>query len=138
MARSATFTRELRARHVVGADGLRSVVARRLGLAKRSWWPTRYAFVAHLRGATTADCGEMHVFTDGYCGLAPVGAGITNFAIVVPGALAAGAAGNAEGFVEGWIARHPVIAARLEGAERVDTVMVTGPFASGARRDAGG
>jgi 2-polyprenyl-6-methoxyphenol hydroxylase-like FAD-dependent oxidoreductase len=132
--RAGSGSREIRARHVVGADGLRSVVARRLGLARRSVWPTRYAFVTHLTGITTADRGEMHVFADGYCGLAPVGNGVTNFAIVVPSRLAKAAAGDAERFVSEWIARHGTIAARLAGANRVAPVLVTGPFASGARR----
>jgi flavin-dependent dehydrogenase len=38
---------ELRARLVVGADGLRSVIANRLGLARRKRWPRRLALVAH-------------------------------------------------------------------------------------------
>ena len=126
--------RDIRARHVVGADGLRSVVARRLGLARRSRWPARYAFVTHLAGVTTADRAEMHVFADGYCGLAPVGNGVTNLAIVVPARLAKSAAGDAEGFVSQWITRHPAVRARLSCASRVAPVMVTGPFASGARR----
>ena len=42
--------RELTASVVVGADGLRSIVARRLGVAKTSPWLRRLAFVAHYRG----------------------------------------------------------------------------------------
>src|SRR5207248_2415180 len=41
---------ELRASLVVGADGLRSVVARRLALARTRRWPRRLALVAHWRG----------------------------------------------------------------------------------------
>src|SRR5687767_5677727 len=35
---------------VIGADGLHSVVSRRLGLARLGRWPRRYALVAHYRG----------------------------------------------------------------------------------------
>src|SRR5688500_64244 len=40
----------LRARLVVGADGLRSTIARRMGVARRLPWPRRLAFVTHYRG----------------------------------------------------------------------------------------
>src|SRR4051812_950321 len=45
-----------RARFVVGADGLRSAVARRLGLARAARWPRRLALVTHYRDVT--DVGE--------------------------------------------------------------------------------
>lgn len=130
---SGGTTRTVRARHIVGADGLRSVVARRLGLAARRRWPARYAFVTHLRGAPALERGEMHVFDDGYCGISPVGEGLVNFAVVVPASAARAAAGDAEGFLTRWTARHSSLAARLTGAERVSPVLATGPFASHAR-----
>lgn len=127
--------REFRAAHVVGADGLRSVVARRLGLARRLRWPTRYAFVTHYSGvAGTGDCGEMHVFDDGYCGFAPVGDGVVNVAVVISATESLAASGDAAGFLERWLARHPSLATRLAAADRVSEVQVTGPFASRARR----
>ena len=54
-------TDELRARFVVGADGLRSIVGRRLGLVKTSSiWPKRIALVAHYRGVQgVTDMGEI-------------------------------------------------------------------------------
>jgi len=126
---------EFRAAHVVGADGLRSVVARRLGLARRLRWPERYAFVTHYSGVSgVGDCGEMHVFDDGYCGLAPVGGGVVNVAVVTSATGALDASGDSVGFLERWLAHHPSLATRLTAAERVAAVQVTGPFASRARR----
>jgi len=78
--------------------------------------------------------GEMHVERDGYVGLADVGHGETNVAIVVPKSLAKDAAGDAAGFMTRWLARHPQLAPRFEGATRVSAVRATGPFASHARR----
>jgi flavin-dependent dehydrogenase len=130
-------TRELRADLVIGADGLRSVVGRRLGVAGRLPWPfpKRVAFVAHWRGVQGIGAhGEMHVERDGYVGLADVGHGETNVAIVVPRALAAEAAGDAAGFMDRWLARRPQLAPRFVGAERVTPVRATGPFAVRARR----
>jgi len=63
--------RTLRARYVVGADGLRSVIGRRLGLVRTSRiWPQRIALVAHYRNVQgVTDMGEMHVDYDGYFGM---------------------------------------------------------------------
>src|SRR5256885_6540797 len=66
----------IRARIVIGADGLRSVVARRLG-GLRHGWPRRIAFTAHVAGvAGVGEVGEMHVGRQGYVGLGPVGGGV--------------------------------------------------------------
>src|SRR5207244_9242877 len=71
-------------RVVVGADGLRSVVARRLGLV-RSSPPRRVAFSAHVADVAGIDgVGELHVGERGYVGLGPIGGGVTTVALVVP------------------------------------------------------
>ena len=135
VVRDGTTTREIGARIVVGADGLRSVIGRRLGLVRAARWPRRVGFVSHYRGvADMGECGEMHVFRDGYCGLANVGRGETNVGIVMPVRRAAGASGDATGFIERWIASHPRLAARFAQAERMEPVRATGPFAVHARR----
>jgi flavin-dependent dehydrogenase len=126
---SGTQQQLLRAPLVIGADGLRSVVARRAGLGSFGRWPRRIAFVAHYRGASLdGDVGDMHVFPDGYIGLAPVGGGLTNVALVVPATRAAASRGDAAGFMEGELARRPEIWRRLRAAERVGPPRVVGPF----------
>jgi 2-polyprenyl-6-methoxyphenol hydroxylase-like FAD-dependent oxidoreductase len=123
------------ARMVVGADGLHSTVAHRLGLARPSRGPRRLAFVTHRRGvAGMGDSREMHLFGDGYCGLADVGGGVTNVVVVVPMPRARIAAGDADGFLTRWIAGHPTLAARLAASTPCAPVRVSGPFASRARR----
>lgn len=58
---------------VVGADGLRSVVSRRLGLPLRRPRLWKLSLTAHLLGVSLDSVGEMHV-ADGFCvGIAPVG-----------------------------------------------------------------
>jgi flavin-dependent dehydrogenase len=126
---------ERSARMVVGADGLRSVVASRLGLATRMRRPRRIALVthyAHVRGM--APYGEMHVSADGYLGLAPVGAGLTNVALVVPAPVMRAWPGTPASLLEHRIARDSAIAARFAGATRETPVRATGPFATRARR----
>lgn len=127
--------RSLGARLVVGADGLRSIVSRRLGLARRARWPRRVALVTHYRGVHgLSDCGEMFLEHDGYAGFAPVGGGLANVAVVVPAGRAAGIGGDPAGFLERWILSRPYLAPRLEGAERTTPVLASGPFATSSRR----
>ncbi|MDQ3699031.1 MAG: FAD-dependent oxidoreductase [Gemmatimonadota bacterium] len=128
-------TAERSARIVVGADGLRSVVARRLGLARAARFPRRLALVTHYRGvADVGEHGEIHVERDGYCGIAAVGGGVANVAVVVPASHARDVAAGRERFLERWIARRPHLVARFRHADRVTPVHVTGPFAARARR----
>lgn len=123
------------ARLVVGADGLRSIVSRRLALARRSRWPSRIALVAHYSGiAGVGEVGEMHVDREGYFGLAPVGRGLVNVALVVPVARARDLAGAREEFFEEWIEERPHLRDRFTDARRVTPVRATGPFASAVSR----
>jgi flavin-dependent dehydrogenase len=125
-----------RAALVVGADGLRSIVARRLALARPPRWPRRIALVTHYRGVgALGEVGEMHVERDGYLGIAPLGEGIANVAVVVPAARGREIAERgALDFLERWIARRAQLAPRFAGAERVSPLMATGPFAASVHR----
>jgi flavin-dependent dehydrogenase len=126
----------LRSRYVVGADGLRSVIGRRLGLVKTSRiWPRRIALVAHyqrVQGVT--DMGEMHVDYDGYFGIVDVGDGKMNVAVVIPMSRAKQIGDDKAAFFEQWIATRPHLAERFVGAERITPVRATGPFATASRR----
>jgi geranylgeranyl reductase family protein len=127
-------SRIMNAELVIGADGLRSVIGRRLGLVRTNRWPKRIALVTHYRNvAGIGQYGEMHVDREGYFGFADVGNGLTNVAVVVPVSRAAEVAADRTEFLESWIAERPQIAELFSGAERVDPVRATGPFASAAR-----
>jgi len=130
----APFSR--RGRYVVGADGLRSVVARRLRLVKPNRvWPRRIALVAHYTGVKgVTDMGEMHVDYDGYFGIVDVGGGIMNVAVVVPMERAKQLGDDRAAFLENWIASRPHLAPRFVGAKRITPVRTTGPFATTSRR----
>jgi geranylgeranyl reductase family protein len=130
-----TSSGEMRARVVVGADGLRSIVGRRLGLVRAGRFPRRVALVSHWRGvADVSEYGEMHVERDGYVGIAPVDDGLINVAVVIPASQAAAIRGDPAGFVDAWIARRPHLAPRFASAMREDAVVATGPFNVRARR----
>ena len=128
--------REIGAALVIGADGLRSVIGRRLDLTRARRWPKRLALVAHYEnfGGVTA-WGEMHVERDvGYVGLAAVDSGLTNVAMVVPARFAGLVSADRSAFFERWLRERPQLAPRVAGARRVSPVLATGPFASHARR----
>jgi flavin-dependent dehydrogenase len=80
------------------------------------------------------DFGEMFVEHGGYFGVARVGAAITNVAVVVPVQRAPEIAPGRTEFFEQWIAERPHIGDRFQGAERIDDVRATGPFASFSKR----
>jgi flavin-dependent dehydrogenase len=127
--------RALTSRYVVGADGLRSVVGRRLGLTRTSrFFPKRIALVAHYTGVRDVGAfGEMHVDHKGYFGIVDVGRGLINVAVVVPMSRAREIGEGRTEFFEEWIAARPHLAERFVGAERVTPVRTTGPFASESR-----
>ena len=125
----------VRARLVVGADGLRSIVARKLGVARRLPWPRRIAFVTHYRDVGgVGERGEMHVEREGYLGIADVGGGVTNVALVVPASRVRARGGDPSQLLDAWLRRSGQLAGRFDTAERVSKVMATGPFASAVRR----
>ena len=121
---------------VVGADGLRSVVARRLGLSHASRWPRRLGLVAHFENfGDMQEWGELHVERDvGYVGLATVDSGLTNAAMAVPATFARAVSADRERFFLDWLRARPQLASRVRGARLASPVRVTGPFASHARR----
>ncbi len=120
---------------IVGADGLRSLVARAAGKLKRGR-RRRVAFVAHLAGVDGSVSGqaEMHVCDGGYVGFNPIGDGLINAAVVVPSRNARPARGRADEFLLESLRLVPEFEPRLRRARIVRHAMVTGPFAQRARR----
>lgn len=133
----------VRARLVIGADGLRSMVARRLG-SRRTGRPERVAFVTHVAGVSGLDgCAELHVGRDGYAGLNRIGGGpwdatrgepVANVALVVPRRRASEARGRVEQFFLSELERFPGIRGRIPRPGLLRPVQVTGPFAARSRR----
>jgi flavin-dependent dehydrogenase len=119
----------LRARLVIGADGLRSVVARRTGLGAHGKWPRRLALVRHFRGIThDASVGDMHVFEGGYAGFAPVGDDLTNVAVVIPTRHSRELGNDRDAIMRQILTSQPSLAARISTAEPVTPARAIGPF----------
>ena len=126
---------ELCAPLVIGADGVRSVVARRLGALALRRGMERIALVAHMAGIEGLGAyGEMHVGRSGYCGIAPLGGGVANVAMVVREAAAPRLRGRPEHFFREEIAALPWLAARVGAARVVRPLMAVGPLSFRARR----
>lgn len=124
----------IRARIVVGADGLRSVVARRVG-RRRHGAPARVAFVAHVAAVAGLDgITEMHVGDHGYVGLNRIGADVANVALVLPREAAREARGDAERFFFAALERFPGVRGRVRRECLTRRVLVTGPFAAWSGR----
>jgi menaquinone-9 beta-reductase len=73
----------VRARVVVGADGLRSVVARTAGVSRRAPLGARAALTFHLRDTAHDRDARMVIIDDGYVGIAPVPGDRANIGIVL-------------------------------------------------------
>jgi flavin-dependent dehydrogenase len=124
----------VRARLTVGADGLRSVVARRIG-RRRHGRLRRMAFVAHVDGvAGMQECAELHVGARGYVGLNHIGDGRTNVSLVVPAARAADARGRPQAFFLETLEGFPGVERRVTAGRLARKVLATGPFAAWSGR----
>ena len=125
----------LRASLVIGADGLRSVVARRAELGRHGRWPRRLALVRHYRGVMhDASVGDMHVFEGGYAGFAPVGDDLTNVAVVIPTSRSREIGNDRDAIMTQLLGTQPRVAARLAHAEPATGTRAIGPFNWHARK----
>ncbi len=134
LSRDGSAARESRAAFVVGADGLRSVTQRRLGLSGRGPRLKKIALVGHLAGSNgSASLGELRVRGGRTCGYAALGTG-SNVTLVVPQFEAGAIAGRPWEFMSAALAEFPEVEdrARRRGLEK--SVMVTGPFDRPVRR----
>jgi flavin-dependent dehydrogenase len=126
----------VRARLTIGADGLRSTVARRLGLRSQGRL-RRVALVAHFSDvADLGESAEMHVSAEGYVGLNRVDANLVNVALVLPASQARGARGRLTHFFFARLERFPGVRGRVDRGALAGPVLATGPFAARSRRAA--
>ena len=131
--------KEVRARLIIGADGVHSAVVRSLGLSAPLRWPQNLGLVAHYEGHQgLEEHGEMHVSPHGYAGLAPLAGGLLNVGLVMPlkRAKLSGHLPAAERF-ERFAGSFPGVAAILGGSRRVSSIRGVGPIGARVRRTSG-
>jgi flavin-dependent dehydrogenase len=89
VVRDATDTGELHARVVIGADGVRSMIARAAGVVRAARLGRRVGLTFHVvdpRPREPLRDARMVLLENAYCGLAPVPGGRLNVGIVLAGA----------------------------------------------------
>jgi flavin-dependent dehydrogenase len=128
---SSGATRAVRARIVIAADGRHSRLAFALGLARYAERPRRWAFGAYYAGVDgLTTCGEMHIRSGGYVGVAPLPNGLTNVCVVCElGSSWREEAGEADRIVQLAITCDLALRDRFAGAYRTTPVTVLGPLA---------
>jgi flavin-dependent dehydrogenase len=133
----------LEARVVVGADGLRSVVARSMGVARAALLERRVGLTFHVADPRPNEPRDarMVLFDGGYVGLAPVPGGRVNVGIVLTGAwLARLRRDGAESTVAAVLARIPPAdddPVEWRSAERCDAIEGAAPLGVRAARRSG-
>ena len=134
LGREGSAIREARASFVVGADGIRSVIQRRLGLRGRAPRLRKIALVGHLAGRNGSNfLGELRVRGGRTCGYAALGVG-ANVTVVVPESEAGAIAGRPWEFLSAALSDFPEVGDRARRCGLEKTVMVTGPFDQPVRR----
>ena len=119
----------------VGADGVRSTVARLVRVERRVRFPRRIGLVAHYDGvAGLTDHGEMHVGAGGYVGLAPMPDGELNVGMALP---MHGMRGSSRARFEAAIAAIPAVARTLAGSRRLSPIRGAAPIGQRVSRVAG-
>jgi menaquinone-9 beta-reductase len=122
-------SRTVAARVVVGADGMRSVVLRRLGLLRRPPRLRKLALTVHLEGEfPSVGEGRLRVGRRAVVGVAPTGSGRGNGVVVVGAEEALRVRGRAEAYARALLETE-------DGAVRISgEVRATGPFDWSVRR----
>ena len=122
------------ARVVIAADGRRSRLAFALGLTRFAPAPRRWAFGAYFSDVDGVTAhGEMHVRTNGYIGVAGLGADAVNVCVVRE--VAAGRAEHItpDEVIARTVASDPELRTRFVRARRISAVTALGPLAVEAR-----
>jgi 2-polyprenyl-6-methoxyphenol hydroxylase-like FAD-dependent oxidoreductase len=126
------------ARVVAGADGIGSLVARKLGLAKPSLGRGRYAVGGHYSGFGALDAHvEMYVGGGAYFALNPLSELHANVMVVVPKQRLAQWSGDVDAGVGGAAAALGRGVRSFSEASRIGPRVSIGPLAHDVRRAAG-
>ena len=127
-------TIELRARLTVGADGLRSRVARELGVRRSVPWLDKLALTTRYANVGWGQSAEVHFFEGGYFACTAVEGGLVSLNLVLDRALFAREGLPRDAALDAWLARVPSIGDRISRGRRVDAVRGIGPLACRTRQ----
>jgi flavin-dependent dehydrogenase len=128
---------------VVGADGLRSIVARSAGVARATFLGERVGLTYHLADDTDRPCPDarMRILRDSYVGVAPVPGGRVNVGIVLGrswrGRLARQGAGGVAREIVAGIPPAPDDSAAWRDGTPLDQIAGASPLGHRVTRRAG-
>jgi len=124
---------DIRTKLVIGADGLRSVVARNLSRRYPLIWPKRMGLVTHINlPGIDADYGDMYVHPWGYCGVAATGKSSASVGIVLDLRRMALTRGR-EAIFEDSLKLFPKAHKQICGAASFDRIMGISPIGHGVK-----
>ena len=121
---------ELRAPFTIGADGLRSRVARSLGVWRRVPWLDKFALSTRVPRGELSERAEVHFTHEGYFAVAPVDARWATLNLVVEGCSLPRGREALRGFLASRLDRAPELAARLGALDEDEEIQATGPLAA--------
>jgi flavin-dependent dehydrogenase len=125
---------EIRAAFTIGADGIRSIVARELDVRREvSMPPRKLAFICRFAGIAQQRFAEVHFIERGYLIAAPVDESTLTLNLIVERAQWPGGIDKLE-FVRRYLRQAPSLASKLERATLVGDVTATGPLATHTTR----
>jgi geranylgeranyl reductase family protein len=129
--------RRFRARLVIEAGGRHGLIGRRLGWRVDDPRLVRYALWSHMEGVRDlGDRGEMHIFEEGYVGVAVLDheTGLANVTMALTSARWERARGHVQEYFLDLLRRHPALGRRFRGARLASAVRGLGPLACRSHR----
>jgi len=128
--------RTLRAPFTIGADGLRSRVARRLDLYRRVAWLQKFALTTRFTGVLAPQAGQVHLFDRGYFAACPIDGGLFSVNLVVDQRDLPRGCDALELLFDRRLACVPELMDLLRSAKRVEPLRAIGPLAGTTTRQA--
>ncbi|MCB9869151.1 MAG: NAD(P)/FAD-dependent oxidoreductase [Planctomycetes bacterium] len=129
-------TVDVEATWCVGADGVRSTVARELGVQHRVPWLDKFALTTHFAGVEPRSTAEVHYVPGGYFAAAPVDGELTSVNLVVDRQALRTRTADWDSYFAQALANAPALQLRMQAAERVTPVRGVGPLAFRTTRQA--
>ncbi len=121
---------ELRATWTIGADGLRSRVARELGVHRQVPWLDKIALTTRYFGVEWGSSAEVHFIDGGFFACTSVENGLVSLNLIMDRDRYVGADQRREGFLDAQLALTPELGERLARGTRVDPVRGVGPLSA--------
>lgn len=119
---------------LVGADGVKSIVKKKLFTNCSKNFQTKYALASRFKNVPHQNCGEMYLSQYGYIGLAPLGKNVVGLSMVFGKEESLKINGNREKFFYEVLKSVPELWKRVQSARQICPVEATGWVSHYSRR----